>query len=125
MMNAQQQICPFCGAEKIFNPKTGKWFCKEKCWLKKKEPGVHQETPTPSQRSQSYPDNEDINWEKVEENNNKKSDSMSELNAKRIAGEYANILLELRMITPDQWDAIFQDKANEIYNIKCVPFAIK
>jgi hypothetical protein len=23
-----------CGAEKIFNPKTGKYFCKDKCWLK-------------------------------------------------------------------------------------------
>lgn len=26
--------CPNCGAEKVLNPKTGKTFCKEKCWLK-------------------------------------------------------------------------------------------
>ncbi len=27
--------CGKCGAERVLNPKTGKWFCKEKCWLKK------------------------------------------------------------------------------------------
>lgn len=26
--------CKFCGAEMVLNPKTNKWFCKEKCWLK-------------------------------------------------------------------------------------------
>jgi ribosomal protein L37AE/L43A len=26
--------CKHCGAEMVNNPKTGKWFCKEKCWLK-------------------------------------------------------------------------------------------
>lgn len=26
--------CWKCGAGWINNPKTGKWFCKEKCWLK-------------------------------------------------------------------------------------------
>ncbi len=26
--------CEKCGAEKVLNPKTGKMFCKEKCWLK-------------------------------------------------------------------------------------------
>ena len=26
--------CEKCGAELVQNPKTGKWFCKEKCWLK-------------------------------------------------------------------------------------------
>lgn len=31
--NAEQ--CNKCGAERILNPKTGKMFCKEKCWLKK------------------------------------------------------------------------------------------
>lgn len=28
-----QSTCDRCGAEKVKNPKTGKWFCKEKCWL--------------------------------------------------------------------------------------------
>lgn len=26
--------CNQCGAERVLNPKTGKMFCKEKCWLK-------------------------------------------------------------------------------------------
>ena len=120
MNNTQQQTCPFCGAEKIHNPRTGKWFCKEKCWLKKSQPDASPEAQP--QNAQPYRANDDINWEKVEENNNKKSDSMTELNAKRIAGEYANIMLELQLITPDQWGKAFQDKANEIFNIKCIPF---
>ena len=28
------QPCNKCGAEMILNPKTGKVFCKDKCWLK-------------------------------------------------------------------------------------------
>lgn len=26
--------CYKCGAEKVLNPKTGKMFCKDKCWLR-------------------------------------------------------------------------------------------
>ena len=29
-----QDKCQKCGAERVKNPKTGKYFCKEKCWLK-------------------------------------------------------------------------------------------
>lgn len=29
-------VCQFCGADKVRNPKTGKIFCSEKCWLKDK-----------------------------------------------------------------------------------------
>ena len=35
-MTPEQQICPYCGAEKVLNPHTNKWFCKEKCWLRPK-----------------------------------------------------------------------------------------
>lgn len=31
----QQKTCRKCGAEMVKNPKTGNWFCKDKCWLKK------------------------------------------------------------------------------------------
>ena len=35
--HAQQQIiqqpCNNCGGERVLNPKTGKVFCKAKCWL--------------------------------------------------------------------------------------------
>lgn len=35
--------CNFCGAKKVKNPKTGKIFCSEKCWLK----GDNQPKPLP------------------------------------------------------------------------------
>jgi len=50
--------CQFCGAEKVLNPKTGKQFCKEKCWLKKE-----QSTPAPTPTYQ--PIKEDVNWDKI------------------------------------------------------------
>jgi hypothetical protein len=28
--------CKFCGSENVRNPKTGKIFCADKCWLKNK-----------------------------------------------------------------------------------------
>jgi ribosomal protein L37AE/L43A len=28
------EYCNKCGAEMVKNPKTNKWFCKDKCWLK-------------------------------------------------------------------------------------------
>lgn len=33
-MNGGQK-CKRCGANMVKNPKTGKWFCEEKCWLNK------------------------------------------------------------------------------------------
>lgn len=32
-------LCPYCGAKKVRNPKTGKIFCADKCWLKGKDVG--------------------------------------------------------------------------------------
>ena len=29
------QVCKFCGANIVRNPKTGKDFCENKCWLNK------------------------------------------------------------------------------------------
>lgn len=31
---ANKEQCNKCGAEMVFNPKTGKHFCSERCWLK-------------------------------------------------------------------------------------------
>ena len=28
------QMCRKCGAKMVLNPKTGNWFCSNKCWLK-------------------------------------------------------------------------------------------
>lgn len=32
------QVCKNCGAEMVKNPRTGKWFCKNKCWLHPEKP---------------------------------------------------------------------------------------
>lgn len=45
------QACKDCGAEMVNNPKTGKWFCSEKCWL---TPVERQEEP------EQYQQREDI-----------------------------------------------------------------
>lgn len=31
---ANKEQCNKCGAEMVFNPKTGKHFCSDRCWLK-------------------------------------------------------------------------------------------
>ena len=87
----------------MLNPKTGKWFCKEKCWLNKSQPQTAAQTIT---------DNGNFGQ------NDKKFNSAEIVTAKRVAGEYANMMLNQRHITPDQWDKTFHDKANEIYNLK-------
>ena len=105
MENSQQQTCSFCGAEKVLNPKTGKWFCKEKCWLNKSQP----------QESVQAGIN---NRARDEGQNNKKFDSAELVTAKHVAGEYANMMLNQRHIRPDQWDKTFYAKAREIYNFE-------
>ena len=30
----KQGVCKKCGAKMVKNPKTGSWFCENKCWLK-------------------------------------------------------------------------------------------
>lgn len=36
----QADTCKFCGGKMVLNPKTGKVFCENKCWLKK-EPEIN------------------------------------------------------------------------------------
>lgn len=65
----------------------------------------------------------EVNWDRIEDYNNGKTDSMREQGAKRTAGDYTNLMLELKFITPEQWNETFNKKANEIYNTKLVPFS--
>ena len=37
--------CNFCNAPKVKNPKTGKIFCSEKCWLKSPQKPPNATTP--------------------------------------------------------------------------------
>lgn len=48
-MNNRQpgEPCENCGAELVTNPKTGKVFCPEKCWLKGATPKPQTSSPSP------------------------------------------------------------------------------
>ncbi|MCU0599480.1 MAG: hypothetical protein MUE70_09530 [Desulfobacterales bacterium] len=100
---------------KAYNPKTGKWFCKDKCWLN------NSPSQTSSQGISTNGNSNAVNGDNKKNGNavdgdNKKFDGSGLLTAKRIAGEYANLMLNYKFITPDQWDKTFQDKAREISN---------
>lgn len=52
-------VCKYCQAKNVRNPKTGKVFCSDKCWLKRGiGVGVTPQNPTTGQISPSggYPD---------------------------------------------------------------------
>jgi hypothetical protein len=117
----EQKICT-CGAPLRFVPagvskRTGKpyngfWACTANCSQKAKK----------TQETSKFQEKQPIIDESVKEYNKGKTDNMTELGAKRIAGEYANILLQMSLISKDEWTKTFRDKANEIYNTRCVPY---
>lgn len=39
------QKCKNCGAKMVKNPKTGKWFCEDKCWLNPTSEQVADDVP--------------------------------------------------------------------------------
>ena len=43
--------CSYCGAKKVFNPKTGKVFCEKKCWLNRPSAG---QTNIPPRTTSTY-----------------------------------------------------------------------
>lgn len=74
MANPNYGVCEKCGAEKVKNPKTGKIFCKEKCWLNNPVPG----TTT----KYVYPKKEQPDWDEIRA---RKETGMEWLNAKNNA----------------------------------------
>lgn len=51
MEKKQQPVgdsCQRCGGEIVHNPRTGKNFCKDKCWLRQTAPIDKQEAPPPN-----------------------------------------------------------------------------
>lgn len=99
MENIEKQeggICPDCGGTYIKNPKTGKIFCENKCWLNNGQP--YQED-----KSQSSPDNKDEKWQKITA---KKEQGMNWLNAKRGSAELVSALIISKMLTMPTEDAL-------------------
>lgn len=66
-------MCENCGAELVKNPKTGKIFCSEKCWLK------NQPQPTFVNQAGNLKVKTEPDWDKI---NEKKTDNIKWLNAK-------------------------------------------
>ena len=49
--------CRSCGAERVLNPKTGKHFCKNKCWLQNK--------PQNAPMGQIERKNDPVDWDRI------------------------------------------------------------
>lgn len=99
MENIQKQeggICPDCGGTYIKNPKTGKIFCENKCWLNNGQP--FQEDPIKSSPSQ-----EDEKWQKI---TGRKEQGMNWLNAKRGSAELVSALIISKMLPMPTEDAL-------------------
>jgi hypothetical protein len=45
-----------CGAKKVKNPKTGKIFCSDKCWLTSDSPSELKKRPETGERNQIIQD---------------------------------------------------------------------
>ena len=65
--------CKSCGSERVLNPKTGKVFCKAKCWLN----GDNQGTPEAPRRPYT-PKTVEPNWDAIQAN---KEEGMRFLNS--------------------------------------------
>lgn len=84
--------------------------------------GSQYRAETPKVVSNSTPANNNVDWGKIAGYNEVKTDSMREMGAKRTAGEYANIMLQIGAIQPEQWFDTFNNMAHQIYNHKITPF---
>ena len=118
--------CEKCGSEMNLIPagvskKTGKpynafYSCPNRC------PKIRYQNQAQNAPTGQIGAKNEVITEDLKEYNNDKTDNMKELGAKRTAGEYANLLLQLGIITPEEWQKTFKDKADEIYNTRCVAF---
>lgn len=99
MENNEKQeggICPDCGGTYIKNPKTGKIFCENKCWLNHGRP-YREDTGSSSLN------NEDEKWRKIHA---RKEEGMNWLNAKRGSAELVSALIIAKMLPMPTEDAL-------------------
>jgi uncharacterized Zn finger protein (UPF0148 family) len=93
--------CKFCGAENVKNPKTGKVFCSEKCWLKNKN-------------QSAVPQKQEPNWEEIRE---RKEESMSFLNSKNNAAILLAAAIRVGQLTLEDALRMYEQVAKTIYEI--------
>lgn len=101
--------CKFCGANMVRNPKTGKVFCGDKCWLKNQQDN-RQFNPRPN-AVEKFMD-EDKKWADIRA---EKREGMAWGNAKFCAAELlAAAIRKGELNLPDAVQQ-FQDLAEQIY----------
>jgi hypothetical protein len=99
--------CKFCGAENVRNPKTGKVFCSNKCWLNKPQ----QNSTLPNNAEPVYSAAPTPDWDKI---NGKKAEDIR-----------ANVVLKgiFDLIIAGKVDiAKWRIAADDFYNWTPVPF---
>ena len=104
--------CKFCGSESVLNPKTGKVFCKEKCWLKNKpdEYGAYPPTKLEAVVTSSQPD-----WDRLR---NEKNENIRFLNSLNNACLLLSAAIKMGEITFEGALLKLNDTAQKIYDIE-------
>lgn len=93
MEKIEGEKCQDCGVGKIIkNPKTGKLFCDQKCWLKNQP---HQEQP-------AIVEGEDAKWERIGQ--------------AKMRTKLAEAMIRAGM-TPDQGHVVMKDWVEIVMNI--------
>lgn len=119
-MNQQRNlgICQFCGANNVYNPKTGKVFCGNKCWLNNQSnqgqqpvrQSGRQFNPQPAPKNYQVVDEE--YWQGIRE---EKREGMAWGNAKACASELLAASISKGELTLEDALARFQQLAEQIY----------
>jgi len=122
-MNEQQiqrvegDNCPNCDGKFVKNPRTGKIFCANKCWIT----GVPQAPQPPVENNSANA--EQIKQENINKNVERKEDGIAWSNAKNNATLLVCHVNIFRMITEEnQLKNKVVELAHWLYNEECPPF---
>ena len=108
----ERNICETCGKEKINNPRTGKFFCPDKCWLKNQGEAKpsYQNNFNPPQTQKREP-----NWDEIRK---EKEQSIAWLNAINNATALSVAAINTRELTYADALTLLPKLVNEIYEIR-------
>ena len=102
---SQYGVCEQCGGEKVLNPKTGKIFCKNKCWLNKTQTATYTKQTQPVANLSVKQPIVAPNWDKI------RQEKSEDIRAS-VALKGAIDLVTHSIIDKDSWE----DWANVFYN---------
>lgn len=102
MNNQNFGVCKDCGAPMAKNPKTGKIFCSEKCWLNQPQKQFRQ------------PVRQEPNWDSIRA---QKEEHIEYLNAKNVASTLLAAAIQSKEITLKEAMEKFRPLTNWIYTL--------